>query len=43
LLDGVAADQINQVWVGGITYIGLQKKFAYLAILMDLCSRKIVG
>jgi transposase InsO family protein len=43
LLDGVAVDQINQVWVGDITYIGLQKKFAYLAILMDLCSRKIVG
>lgn len=43
LLEGVAVDQINQVWVGDITYIGLQKKFAYLAILMDLFSRKIVG
>jgi transposase InsO family protein len=43
LLDGVAVDKVNQVWVGDITYIGLQNKFAYLAILMDLFSRKIVG
>ena len=43
LLDGVTVDRVNQVWVGDITYIGLQDQFAYLAMLMDLFSRKIVG
>ncbi len=41
-------EQINEVWVGDITYIPLgtrtsQGRFGYLAVLMDLCSRKIVG
>ena len=43
LLQGVQVDRINQVWVGDITYIALQNKFAYLAMLTDLFSRKIVG
>lgn len=43
LLEGVAVAKINQIWVGDITYIGLQNKFAYLAVLMDLFSRRIVG
>lgn len=43
LLAGIAVSRINQVWVGDITYIPLQKEFAYLAMLMDLFSRKIVG
>lgn len=43
LLEGVQVDRINQVWVGDITYIGMQNKFAYLAVLMDLFSRKIIG
>jgi len=43
LLQGVQVDRINQVWVGDITYIRLQDQFAYLAILMDRYSRKIVG
>lgn len=43
LLDGVQVDRLNQVWVGDITYVALQNKFAYLAMLMDLFSRKIVG
>jgi len=43
LLDGAMVVGINQVWVGDITYIGLQNQFAYLAMLMDLFSRKIVG
>ena len=43
LLQGVEVDGMNQVWVGDITYIGLQNQFAYLALLMDLFSRKIVG
>jgi transposase InsO family protein len=43
LLTGIDVTSINQVWVGDITYISLPSKFAYLAILLDLFSRKIVG
>ena len=43
LLGGIEIDRLNQVWVGDITYISLLGKFAYLALLMDLHSRKIVG
>jgi len=43
LLEGVDVTRWNQVWVGDITYVGLQSQFAYLALLMDLYSRKIVG
>ena len=35
--------RLNQVWVGDITYIPLANQFAYLAMLMDLFSRKIIG
>lgn len=33
----------NQVWVADITYIRMTAGWAYLAAVMDLCSRKIVG
>lgn len=35
--------QINQAWVGDITYIPTGEGWLYLAIIKDLCSRKIVG
>jgi len=31
------------VWVGDIKYVGLRSRFAYMAMLMDLYSRKIIG
>lgn len=34
---------INQAWVGDITYIWTEEGWLYLATLMDLGSRKIVG
>jgi len=34
---------INQLWVVDITYIRLQKEFLYLAVIMDVYSRKCVG
>lgn len=33
----------NQVWVADITYIQTQEGWLYLAAMMDLYSRKIVG
>jgi transposase InsO family protein len=49
LLAGLAPPAgINEVWVGDITYLPLgtrtsKGRFGYLALLMDLCSRRIVG
>lgn len=37
------ADEPNQVWVADITYIWTKEGWLYLASVMDLFSRKIVG
>jgi transposase InsO family protein len=36
-------EQVNRVWLGDITYIRTEEGWLYLAALMDLCSRRIVG
>jgi len=33
----------NQIWVADITYLPTQEGWLYLAIILDACSRKIVG
>lgn len=33
----------DQVWVSDITYLGCEEGWEYLATVMDLCSRRIVG
>jgi putative transposase len=35
--------ELNKVWVGDITYIATSEGWLYLASVMDLCTRKIVG
>lgn len=42
-LDKPAPVAVNQVWVGDVTYIRLGRAFVYLAVVMDLYSRRIVG
>jgi len=36
-------EQPNQVWAGDITYIWTAEGWLYLAVLLDLYSRKVVG
>lgn len=33
----------NQVWCGDVTYIWTGKRWAYLAVVMDLYARKPIG
>ena len=33
----------NQVWVGDITYVRLNKQFVYVAVLMDVFTRRVRG
>ncbi len=37
------ADNLNQKWVGDITYIPTDEGWLYLAAIKDLCDKKIVG
>ncbi len=43
LIKGRIVTDINQVWVADITYIRIATAFVYLAIILDLFSRKVVG
>jgi len=36
-------DQTNQAYVADVTYIWTQEGWLYLAVVLDLCSRKVVG
>lgn len=38
-----SAQRPNQVWVGDITYVGTDEGWLYLAVVLDLFSRKVVG
>ncbi len=43
LLDRPKATAPNQVWVGDVSYIRVGKQWSYLAIVMDHCTRKVIG
>ena len=38
-----AVTTLNAVWLADITYIRLPTAFAYLAAILDACSRKVIG
>jgi putative transposase len=35
--------QVDQVWAGDITYVATDEGWLYVASVMDLCSRRIIG
>jgi len=43
LAEAPKATAPNQIWVGDITYVETQEGWLYLAAILDLYSRKIVG
>jgi putative transposase len=43
LLRGVVVAQPNQVWSSDITYIRLERGFAYLVVVLDWYSRKVLS
>ena len=43
LIQGMTIDGPNQVWAGDITYIRINNGFVFLAVLLDLYSRKVIG
>lgn len=43
LLRGVAITRPNQVWSTDITYVRLERGFAYLVAIIDWCSRKVLS
>jgi putative transposase len=38
-----AAERPDRLWVADITYVGTWSGFLYLAVVLDACSRRIVG
>lgn len=43
LIKDLMVTAVNQVWVADITYIRIATAFVYLAVILDLYSRKVIG
>lgn len=37
------SEAVNRIWVGDITHINTREGWLYLAIVLDVCSRRVVG
>lgn len=35
--------EVNTVWAGDVTYLRTNEGWMYLAVVMDLCSRRVIG
>ena len=40
---GMQPNDLDQLWVADITYIRLLEQFAYLAVVLDAFSRRVIG
>ena len=43
LIKGLEVTGINQIWVSDITYIRIGTGFVYLAVILDVYSRRVIG
>ena len=43
LARGLVATGLDQLWVADITYVRLREQFAFLAIVLDAYSRRVIG
>ena len=43
LMQDFTANRINEKWVGDITYLDTAEGWLYLAVVIDLYSRKVIG
>ncbi|APG86947.1 transposase (plasmid) [Sinorhizobium americanum CCGM7] len=43
LARGMILNGVNQLWVADITFLHLAEEFAFLALVLDTFSRKVVG
>jgi putative transposase len=43
LIKDLKITELNQVWASDITYIRLPREFVYLAVVLDLFSRRCIG
>lgn len=43
LIEELGVNGVNQVWTADLTYIRIDNGFVYLAVILDLYSRKVIG
>jgi putative transposase len=43
LARGLVPTGLDQLWVADITYVRLEEEFAYLAVVLDAFSRRVIG
>ncbi len=43
LVPELAVTGCDQLWVSDLTYIRLREEFIYLAVILDACSRRVIG